>query len=382
MVLPSATLAVSEAPIRVMIIDDSAVVRGLVTRWLREQGDFELVSSCSSGEDALRKLDQADPDVVLLDIEMPGMSGVEVLPLLLEKRPGLPVIVASTLTRRNAELSMKCLSLGAADCLAKPSTDNAKMVTADDFKRDLMARARSLGSRTRRRRAYAGSKTGVAVSAAPRPAPLARPAHAPKSLRPFSRVPPRVLLIGSSTGGPQALATVIDGIKPVIGKLPVLITQHMPVGFTTILAEHLHRISGFPSREPEHGEPVKPGQIFVAPGGKHMRLAEADGHATVSLSEDPPVNYCRPAVDPLFQSAIKMYGAGILSVVLTGMGADGARGAVEIADAGGSVIAQDEATSVVWGMPGATVSMGAAAAVEPLENIAGLIRRLVMGERV
>jgi two-component system chemotaxis response regulator CheB len=373
------------AAIRVMIIDDSAVVRGLMARWLREESDIELVASCASGEDALRKLDKARPDVVILDIEMPGISGVETLPLLLEKRPGMPVIISSTLTRRNAELSMRCLALGAADCMAKPSTDSSKMVSAEDFHRELIMRARTLGTRSRRRRIYSSpqgspaSLRGVLPSA---PSHAAHPAPASPELRSFSRLPPRILLIGSSTGGPQALATLMEGLKPVFPKIPVLITQHMPVGFTTILAEHMQRVTGFPVREPAHGEEVKAGQVFIAPGGKHMRIVEADGHSVVSLSEDPPINYCRPAVDPLFQSALRIYGASTLVAVLTGMGSDGARGAVDVANAGGSVIAQDEASSVVWGMPGATVSMGAASAIEPLTNMAPLIRRLVTGERV
>src|SRR5581483_11157511 len=209
------------------------------------------------------------------------------------------------------------------------------------------------------------------------------PLHAPSSIevRPFALANPRVLLIGSSTGGPQALTNIMPGLAGVIDRAPVLITQHMPATFTTTLAEHLGRVSGRPAHEPKDGEPILAGHIYVAPGGKHMRVARRDGTAVAEIDNGPPVNFCKPAVDPLFSSAAKVWGGWNLALILTGMGSDGARGAAEIVASGGSVIAQDEATSVIWGMPGSAVHAGICPAVLPLERIAGKITRLFCGDR-
>jgi two-component system chemotaxis response regulator CheB len=192
---------------------------------------------------------------------------------------------------------------------------------------------------------------------------------------------PRVLLIGSSTGGPQALMSLVAEIGPVIDRFPVLITQHMPPTFTTILAEHLARASHRPAREAVDGEIVKPGQIYLAPGGRHMRVYRDGADAVIALDDGAPVNFCKPAVDPLFSSAIDVWQGGVMSVILTGMGADGMRGGKDIVAAGGSVIAQDEATSVVWGMPGAAAHAGICAAVLPLNQIAPKLVRLFSGDR-
>jgi two-component system chemotaxis response regulator CheB len=192
---------------------------------------------------------------------------------------------------------------------------------------------------------------------------------------------PRVLLIGSSTGGPQALMSLVAEIGPVIDRFPVLITQHMPPTFTTILAEHLARASHRPAREAVDGEIVKAGQIYLAPGGRHMRVYRHGADAVIALDDGAPVNFCKPAVDPLFSSAIDVWQGGVMSVILTGMGADGMRGGKDIVAAGGSVIAQDEATSVVWGMPGAAAHAGICAAVLPLNQIAPKLVRLFSGDR-
>jgi two-component system chemotaxis response regulator CheB len=220
------------------------------------------------------------------------------------------------------------------------------------------------------------------VGAAPeRPAAAPLPSAPSIRLRPFSIVMPRVLAIGSSTGGPQALNTLIARIGPVVDRVPVLITQHMPPTFTTILAEHLARAAERPAREAVDGEPIRPGAIYVAPGGCHMRVAaHAAGHL-IALDAGPPIHFCRPAVDPLFASVAQAYGGAALALILTGMGTDGAIGAGEIAAHGGSVIAQDEATSVVWGMPGSAAHAGVCSAVLPLDQIAPRLVRIFAGER-
>ena len=199
--------------------------------------------------------------------------------------------------------------------------------------------------------------------------------------RAFGQQAPRVLLVGSSTGGPQALMSLVTELGPVIDRFPVLITQHMPPTFTTILAEHLARSSRRPAHEAIDGEIVKPGQILLAPGGRHMRVARHGADVAIALDDGPPVNFCKPAVDPLFISAIDIWQGGTLAVVLTGMGSDGMRGGKDIVAAGGNVIAQDETSSVVWGMPGAVANAGICAAILPLNQIAPKLVRLFAGDR-
>jgi two-component system chemotaxis response regulator CheB len=388
--LAPAAPATAQDPIRVMIVDDAVVVRGLVARWVDEEPGLKIVASLRSGREAVDQLLRHNPDVVVLDIEMPDLDGLSALPLLLEKKRDLVVIMASTLTRRNAEVSLKALSLGAADYIPKPET-NREVTTSATFRRDLIEKIRQLG----RRRKRGPSELRTRPAAVPASGIAARPkftvetrgsapAHGVSSdirLRPFSSALPRVLLIGSSTGGPQALTSLIAKIGPVIERAPVLITQHMPPTFTTILAEHLARASGRPAHEGIDGEPVMPGTIYLAPGGRHMTVTRKGGQAAITVNDGPLVNFCRPAVDPLFFSAAQIWGSGILSVILTGMGSDGMHGAEAVTAAGGSCIAQDEATSVVWGMPGAVAGAGVCSAVLPLDMIAPKIVRLFRGEK-
>ncbi|WP_439373503.1 protein-glutamate methylesterase/protein-glutamine glutaminase [Bradyrhizobium sp. DASA03120] len=381
-------------PLRVMIVDDSVVIRGLISRWIGAEHDMEVAASLRTGLEAVNQLERINPDVAVLDIEMPELDGLSALPKLLAKKRDLVIIMASTLTRRNAEISFKALSLGAADYIPKPeSTREAS--AADTFHHDLIQKIRHLGARLRRKPAVASPPLAPASPApaarapaiAPRPAaPAPAPAlHAPSSgalsTRPFSTQAPKVLLIGCSTGGPQALMALVAELGPVIDRFPVLITQHMPPTFTTILAEHLARSSRRPAAEAVDGEPVKPGRIYLAPGGKHMRLTRSGVDTVIALDDGPAVNFCKPAVDPLFTSAIDVWHGAILSVILTGMGSDGMRGGKDIVAAGGSVIAQDEASSVVWGMPGAAANAGICAAILPLNQIGAKVNRLFAGDR-
>jgi two-component system chemotaxis response regulator CheB len=340
--------ATATGPIRVMVVDDAVVVRGLVSRWVDEERGMTVVASLRTGREAVDQLERTKPDVVVLDIEMPDLDGISALPLLLAKRRDLIVIMASTLTRRNAEVSLKALSLGAADYIPKPET-NRDVTTSTTFRHDLIEKIRHLGARRRRPIAAAPvtATTASTASAASARVPFsvpqanARPsvtefrrpnelpaAHAGHhstaiKLRPFAPSHPKVLLIGSSTGGPQALTALIAQIPKVIDQVPVLITQHMPPTFTTILAEHLTRASGRPAKEGEDGEPIVAGKIYVAPGGKHMRVARRNGVPVITIDEGPLVNFCRPAVDPLFNAATEIWNGAILAVILTGMGADG-----------------------------------------------------------
>ncbi len=366
-----------------MVVDDSVVIRGLISRWISSEPDMVVAVSLRTGLDAVNQVERVNPDVAVLDIEMPELDGISALPLLLAKKRNLIIIMASTLTRRNAEISFKALSLGAADYIPKPESTR-EPAAAETFRHDLIQKIRHLGAKVRR---------AVPASASPPLAPVldrvrepaSRPAPAPVAnpqlRRAFSPQPPRALLIGSSTGGPQALMTLVGEIGAVIDRFPVLITQHMPPTFTTILAEHLARASRRPAHEAIDGEIVKAGRIYLAPGGRHMRVVRQGADAVIALDDGPPVNFCKPAVDPLFTSAIDVWQGGVLALVLTGMGSDGMRGGKEIVAAGGSVIAQDEATSVVWGMPGAAANAGICAAVLPLGQIAPKLVRLFSGDR-
>jgi two-component system, chemotaxis family, protein-glutamate methylesterase/glutaminase len=369
-------------PLRVMVVDDSVVIRGLISRWIESEPDMVVAASLRTGRDAVNQIERVNPDVAVLDIEMPELDGISALPLLLAKKRNLIIIMASTLTRRNAEISFKALSLGAADYIPKPETTR-EASAAEIFHHDLIQKIRSLGAKLRRSGHVSPAHAPAPApdrsrDLQPRPAPAA---HPPLVRRAFSNQTPRVLLIGSSTGGPQALMSLVTELGPVIDRFPVLITQHMPPTFTTILAEHLARSSRRPAHEAVDGEIVKAGRIYLAPGGRHMRVARHGADVVIALDNGPPVNFCKPAVDPLFASAIDIWQGGTLALLLTGMGSDGMRGGKEIVAAGGSVIAQDEATSVVWGMPGSAANAGICSAILPLNQIAPKLVRLFAGDR-
>jgi two-component system chemotaxis response regulator CheB len=326
------TADASATPLRVMVVDDSAVARGFIRRWLEVEPGIAIVASLRNGREALDYLDRAAPDVVVLDVEMPDMDGITALPLLLRKKPGLAVIMASTLTRRDAEITLRALSLGALDCIQKPDAQGE--ITSEIYRDTLVAKIRELGAQARR-----------------------------------GRWP----VIGASTGGPQALHDVCSRLGPVIDNAPVLITQHMPPTFTTILAEHLGRATGRLVREAEDGEPIRAGRVYVAPGHRHLKVARANGQPIAVLDNSPPVHFCKPSVDVLFSSAAEVWGGWVLGLVLTGMGTDGSKGGADIVASGGSIIAQDEATSTVWGMPGAVAQAGLCSQVLALPSIAPAI---------
>jgi two-component system chemotaxis response regulator CheB len=381
---PSPVAADEPAPIRVVIVDDAIVVRGLVSRWLNAEPDIDVVAALRNGQEAVDQIEEIDPDVVLLDVEMPVLDGLSALPLLLEKKRDLVVIMASTLTSPNTEVSLKALSLGAVDCIPKPASGRDS-VSTNTYRQGLIDRVRRFSAVRRDALAAKRIRQQVRTQAAgPMPvvlSPANRRAVGGIALRPFSVMPPQALVIGASTGGPHALATVLVALGKVIDRVPVLITQHMPASFTSILAEHLARASGRPAREARDGEMLAPGMILIAPGGRHMRVARRDTRPVIALDDTPPVNYCKPAVDPLFASAANVWGGGTLAIVLTGMGVDGTRGAADIVARRGSVIGQDEASSVVWGMPGSVAHAGLCSAVLPLELIASTVMRLFPGER-
>lgn len=367
-------------PIRVMLVDDSAIVRGLVGRWVEGESDLEIVARCVNGAEAVRDIARCSAEVVILDIEMPEMDGLSALPRLLKARPGLRVVMSSTLTARNADISLKALELGASDYVCKPSSRD--LAGAGIFRTELIGKVKALGRAYRRNLGGAGgvpfpgdrrvapprkkpypgdrrTRSAVAVTAAEAPDYKLRAAKAAQA---------EIIAIGSSTGGPQALKSVLESLS---GKtrLPILIVQHMPKTFTSILAEHLTKATEFQCQEGASGMPIRPGNIYVAPGGRHMIVAKQNGERVIELNDAPPENFCRPAVDPMFRSIAQHYGPNAVAVVLTGMGSDGALGGAEIAKTGAPIIAQDKHTSVVWGMPGAAATAGICSAVLPLNKI-------------
>jgi two-component system chemotaxis response regulator CheB len=396
-----------------MIVDDSSVVRGLLTRLLETQPDVEVVSSVSDGQMAVNALRRNPVDVVILDIEMPRMDGLTALPLLLEARPNIQVIVASTLTEKNAEISLKALERGAADYLTKPTSAHG-LGSMEAFNRQLVEKVIALGYSNRDTGQPAKSPLVPPRRIAPSPdytpssrpsgrqyRPSVRPSRPkvrvierstkemddariftkaePKEivLRAAGRTRPEILTIGSSTGGPQALFQVLRDIGPNPG-VPILITQHMPPTFTKILAEHASRASGLPCKEAEDGEPLERGHVYIAPGDYHMLIKVRNDRQVIAINQDPPVNFCRPAVDPMLRSVVELYGSRILNVILTGMGSDGMLGSQAIVDAGGTIIAQDELTSIVWGMPGAVATRGLCSAVLPIDQIGGHVQKFIM----
>jgi two-component system chemotaxis response regulator CheB len=345
-----------------MVVDDAVVVRGLVSRWLNQTPGVEVVGCYRTGAEAVAAVERLNPDICILDLEMPEMDGLTALPQLLARKPGLSVVVASTLTERGAEISLRCLSMGATDYIAKPST-NREVTVSTDFRQALIDKVLAIGQRALR---------GTAgFAAAPRTVPAPQPATLPQ--RGVGRGRTEIVVVGASTGGPNAILELLGGCRAAIQRVPLVIAQHMPATFTSMFAEHLRRRLTLDASEAENGEPVEPGRVYVAPGGRHLLFVREAGRVRIRLDSGPPVNFCRPAVDVTFASAARIYGAGVLGVVLTGMGSDGLKGATDIVEAGGTLIAQDEATSVVWGMPGTVARAGLCAAVQPVRGLAATI---------
>ena len=361
------------ATVKVMVVDDSAVVRGLTRRFLEENSNIEVVTTASNGKNAVDKVATHDIDVVVLDIEMPVMDGLTAIPLILAAKPAVKIVMSSTLTASNAVTSLKALSAGASDYVAKP-TSGSEIHGADDFKRELITKVLTLGGSANPTEAAAQKRVSGGT-----PAPVLKlPPSQPISLSKPSPVAPRAIAIGSSTGGPQALATVIGGLDATLPQ-PIFITQHMPATFTKILAEHLARDTGRIVSEAEDGQTVKPSEIYVAPGDFHMLIQANGADLTIQLTKSERENYCRPSVEPMLRSLIEIYGPSLLTVMLTGMGHDGLGGCQACVESGGTVVAQDEASSVVWGMPGAVALAGVCAAVKPPDKIAQAVNSFAMG---
>lgn len=346
--------------IRVLVVDDSVVIRRLLTDILSNDPEIELAGTAPNGRLALAKLPQVNPDVVTLDIEMPELDGLGTLAELRKTYTKLPVIMFSTLTERGATATLDALSLGASDYVAKPANVGSVTAGMEAVKAQLLPKIKALCPFN------TPPRTGAR-------AVMPRPIAAPRvDTRAMQRM--EVLAIGSSTGGPQALATVLKGL-PANFPLPIVIVQHMPPVFTRHLAARLTQECHLEVIEAEGGDEVRPGRAIIAPGDFHMELQRHGVSVRTVLTQAPPENSCRPAVDVLFRSVAEVYRTNTLAVVLTGMGQDGTRGAQQIVQYGGTVLAQDEATSVVWGMPRSVADAGLARQVIPLPQVASTIQQ-------
>jgi two-component system chemotaxis response regulator CheB len=350
-------------PIRILVVDDSVVIRKVLSDTLSGDPALEVVGVASDGRIALAKIPLLKPDIVTLDVEMPVMNGLETLAALRKLYPKLPVIMFSTLTERGAAAALDALSLGASDYATKPSYAGNPAVAIERVRAELIPKIKAL--------------CGAAVALKLRPLPQIRPAA---NLRVHSNPRIEIVAIGTSTGGPNALAEVLPRI-PKDFPVPIVVVQHMPPIFTRLLAERLASRSFIPIEEGSANAVLSPGRAWIAPGNFHMQVMRAGLVCRLNLNQAVPENSCRPAVDVLFRSVALAYGANVLAVVMTGMGADGVLGAQAICDAGGNVIIQDEASSVVWGMPGLVHASGLDDAAYPLDHLAIEIHRRVAHSR-
>ncbi len=351
--------------IRVLVVDDAVVVRKLVTDVLAGDPAIEVVGTAANGRIALAKISQLKPDLITLDVEMPEMDGLSTLKELRKTNKTLPVIMFSTLCERGAAATLDALSLGANDYVTKPANVGSVAAGMERVRTDLIPKIKSLCRRH------------VPSTVAPQPHLQTTFLHRPPLARANNVVD--VVTIGVSTGGPDALNTLIPAL-PADFPVPVLIVQHMPPTFTRLLSERLAARSSLPVAEAVHGQPVLPGHVYLAQGGFHLMVQRRGTSIDLLTNSAPPENSCRPSVDVLFRSVAQVYGGRTLAAVLTGMGQDGLLGCQPIRNAGGSIIVQDESSSVVWGMPGFVAKAGLADAVLPLSRIAQeIIRRVAVG---
>lgn len=360
-------------PIRVFVVDDSSVVRGMLIRALETDATISVVGTAMHGEAALRGLRATPADVVLLDVEMPVMDGLTALPLILRDYPETRVVMVSALTQDGARTTVQALALGAAGCIAKPSAgsvqESVRRVAAE-----LIPLVKALGcGGTRSTIGEAGgSVSGRGRAEAPE-------VRVPERTARKLDVRPELIVIGTSTGGPNALSLFFKALPRDV-EIPILVVQHMPPLFTPMLAKHIERDAERPAAEGRDGEPIVRGQVYVAPGDFHMEVTRGHGQYGIRIQKSAAEHYCRPSVNPLFRTAAQHAGNRVLAIMLTGMGDDGIEGTRDVVDRGGRVIAQDEASSVVWGMPGAVVRAGLADQVLPLSAIPGVVAGLCRQE--
>lgn len=346
--------------VRVLIVDDSVVVRRLVSDVLSADPSIEVVGTAANGKIALQKIAQTTIDLITLDVEMPEMDGLQTVREIRKLHPHLPVIMFSTLTSRGAAAALDALAGGANDYVTKPANVGSVAQAMIKIRDELLPKIKVLCPQARTR------------------IPSPTRTSFPVSCKPTARV--ELVVVAVSTGGPNALAAVISEL-PADLPVPIMIVQHMPAVFTKVLADRLNQKAAITVKEAEQGEVLAAGTVYVAAGDFHMTIQKALNRRRIFLHQETPENSCRPAADVLFRSAAAAEGPGVLGVVLTGMGQDGLRGAQSIVESGGHVIAQNEATSVVWGMPGFVARAGLAEQLLPLNEVASAITTRVMRQR-
>lgn len=377
---------------RVLVVDDSAVIRGMITRLITDDKDIEVIGSASNGQMAVQMYKRLIPDVVILDIEMPIMNGIEALKEIMDFDSGAIVLMCSTLTHKNAEISLQAMSLGATDYIPKPGTAS-EVGSSEDFKNNIIRIIKALPARSTKAAPTTSApssleQTNKTIKKPDETQPKAseeKLSSVPKSyskgeftLKPEPSISwkPKILAIGSSTGGPQALFATLKPLKDL--RVPIVITQHMPATFTAILAQHITSQTGIKAMEGADNMRVEAGKAYVAPGGKHMLFKKNEaGELVIKLDDGPMENFCKPAVDPMLRSLINIYGNKILCAILTGMGHDGLEGAKQLVTAGGYLYAQDAKTSVVWGMPGAVAMANICSGVLPVENMGQKLKSII-----
>ena len=354
--------------IRVLHVDDSAVIRGIVSKLLEQDKDVKIVGSASNGEMGVSLYKREHPDVVLMDIEMPLKDGISALKDIMAFDPKARVIMCSTLTVDNGEMTMQAMKIGAVDYIPKP-TSNSEINSSEDFREKLLRLVRSIGKRASTLE-HQSKQSGIVAGM---PVPTGEIKLKPA---PLPHWKPGVIAVGSSTGGPAALYEFLRGLKGV--QTPIVVTQHMPATFTTLLAKHITEQTGIECVEGAEGMVVQPGKILLAPGGKHMEfIKRPEGTLQVRITDGPQENFCKPSVDVMYRSLHTCLGGRVLCAILTGMGSDGCKEAQKIVEHGGFCIAQNQDTSVVWGMPGAVANAGICSAVLPLKDMADWIKKHV-----
>lgn len=354
----------------IFIVDDAIVVRKALTDGLSRDSQLEVLGTASNGRLALAKLQTIHPDVILLDIEMPEMNGLEAIPEIRKILPLVPIIMFSTLTERGAEAMLDALTLGATDYVTKPSNMDME-ATARSISQELIPKIKAL-CRLPSVPLFSGTETAKPTTATPKPQLHTRPSSSR-----ISRI--GIVAIGVSTGGPDALAHLLPAF-PARFPLPIVVAQHMPAIFTALLAKRLATRCSIPVRECQPGDLLEPSCIWIAPGDFHMIVQEDGGRVRLMTHLGPRENFCRPSVDVLFRSVADVFGSHALGVILTGMGQDGLKGCEALSARGANIVVQDEATSVVWGMPGFVARAGLAEKILPLDRLGGEIIRRVAAQ--
>lgn len=394
------------SPVKIMLVDDSAIVRRMIEGFFDQDSSIEVISSAENGVVALKELETKRPDLVILDVEMPEMDGLTVLPKILQTYPGIKVIMCSSLTERGAAISLKALSLGAIDCIAKPTSSGDASNKFSEFRDQVIRTVKGLFpdkinfflEQTRKKEQTENDTVQMLRSRkpvenepqkpigrtpdqtrlnAPERQPLPTSENFSLNKNPLAYAGrPDIIAIGSSTGGPQALFEVLKNLKDI--SVPIVITQHMPPTFTTLLANHIQQNTGIPTSEGMDGMLVKSGHAYVAPGGFHMKIyRDPLKGAYIKLDNGPQVNYCKPSVDVMFDSLLDVYKNKMLGVILTGMGNDGLNSCKRLVEANGRIVAQDKETSTVWGMPRAVTLANICHEVLPLKEIGPWLRKQV-----